>query len=116
MTRRGVLCGLLLLSAVLVCGVGWLVIASRPRATRARFQQVKEGMSREEVIRMVGPPKEDYSRHPDRRAGTHIHERWFCDEGCLSVVFNDADRAEVVYVLELDPPPLTERIRRWLGL
>jgi hypothetical protein len=52
-------------------------------------------MAREEVIRMVGRPQEDYSRHPDRRAGTFIHERWFCDDGCLGVVFNDADRAEV---------------------
>jgi hypothetical protein len=114
MTRRRALCGLLL-SAVLVCSVGWLVITSSPRATRARFQQVKEGMSREEVIRMVGPPKEDYSRHPDRRAHTYIHERWLCDDGGLNIVFDDADRVVVVQVSELDPPPLTERIRRWLG-
>jgi len=61
MTRRRVLCGLLLASA-LVAGLGiWLVIASRPRVTLARFEQVEKGMSREEVIRMVGGPAGDYS-------------------------------------------------------
>jgi hypothetical protein len=116
MTRRRVLCGLLLLSAVLVCGAGWLVLASGPRATRARFQQVKEGMSREEVIRMVGRPTEDYSRHHDRPAHGYIHERWLCDDGGLNIVFDDADRVVAFQVSELDPPTLTERIRRWLGL
>jgi outer membrane protein assembly factor BamE (lipoprotein component of BamABCDE complex) len=56
MIRRRLLCGLLLLSAVLACFVGWLWIASRPRVTRERFGQVKEGMTREEVIRTVGVP------------------------------------------------------------
>jgi len=50
MTRRRVLCGLLLASAVLACGVGVLWLASRPGATRARLEQVKPGMSREEAI------------------------------------------------------------------
>ena len=50
MTRRRVLCGLLLLSAVLACFAGWLWIDSRPRLTRVQFKQVKEGMSREEAI------------------------------------------------------------------
>jgi hypothetical protein len=73
-------------------------------------------MSREEVIRMVGRPTEDYSRHPDRRAHTYIRERSLCDDGCLDIVFNDADSVEAVQVSELVPPTLTERIRRWLGL
>src|SRR5262249_10623747 len=51
MTRRRVLCGLLLASAVLACFAAWLVIVSGPRVTRERFERVKEGMSREEVIR-----------------------------------------------------------------
>jgi hypothetical protein len=61
MTRRRVLCGLLLLSAVLVCVVGWLWMTSGPRVTTERFLKVTEGMSRERVIRTVGGPPGDYS-------------------------------------------------------
>src|SRR5262249_25067880 len=60
MTRRRVLCGLLLLSAVLACFAGWLWIVSGPRVRRAKFEQVKKGMTREEVIGIVGGPPGDY--------------------------------------------------------
>ena len=56
MTRRRVLCGLLLVSVVLACFTGWLWSVRRPRANPERFGQIKEGMSREEVIRIVGGP------------------------------------------------------------
>jgi hypothetical protein len=61
MTRRRLLYGLLLLSAVLACFAGWLVMSSGPRVTRARLEQVKEGMTREEVLRTVGAPPGDYT-------------------------------------------------------
>jgi hypothetical protein len=54
MTRRRVLCGLLLLSAVLACFAGWLWVESRPRATLELAEQVKDGMTRDEVVRKVG--------------------------------------------------------------
>jgi hypothetical protein len=130
MTRRRVLCGLLLASVVLACFAGWLV--SRPRVTRERFEQVKEGMSREAVIEMVGGPPGDYSRnHPlSLFAYAEAHERWVCDDAELVVHFDDADRAAEVLVLDVrldvrfyfdprrraKPPTFTERIRRWLGL
>ena len=60
MTRRRVLFGLLLASVVLAYFAGWLWMASGPRVTRERFEQVKKGMSREEVIRIVGGPPGDY--------------------------------------------------------
>jgi hypothetical protein len=61
MTRRRLLCGLLLLSPLLAGLVGWLWIAIDRRLTRERFEQVKEGMTREEVIRTVGTPPGKHS-------------------------------------------------------
>jgi hypothetical protein len=130
MTRRRVLCGLLLASALLVCGAGvWL--ASRPRVTQARFEQVEKGMTREEVVRIVGGPPGDYTS--DGRGSTFPYadgdQVWVCDSAALVVRFDDNDRAAEVLVLDprLDvhfyfglilerPPTFTERIRRWLGL
>jgi outer membrane protein assembly factor BamE (lipoprotein component of BamABCDE complex) len=130
MTRRRVLFGLLLVSVVLACFAGWLWMARDPRVTRERFEQVKEGMSREEVIRKVGAPPGNYSDGlwslyafgPERTW-------WVCDDAALAVDFDDAGTATNVVVLDphhdvhfsLSPrlpraPTLTERIRRWLGL
>jgi hypothetical protein len=125
MTRRRILFGLLLASAALACFGGWLWMASGPRVTRARFEQVKKGMSREEVIHIVGGPPGDYS---DGRAIPlfvlrfyHVkdYEQWLCDDGHLLVLFDDTGTATDVllfHVSEARPPTLTEKIRSWLGL
>jgi hypothetical protein len=119
MTCRRVLCGLLLASAVLACFAGWLIIANAGNAgkvTRARFEQVKQGMSREEVIRTVGESPRMY---------VEGLEYWSCDDGWLLVEFDAYDVATYANVGHLslrpqevpaEPPTLTERIRRWLGL
>jgi hypothetical protein len=118
MTRRRILCGLLLLSALLACFASWLWVVNGRKVTRARIEQVQKGMTREEVIRTVG-------RQPD---GRFDHSDWWaCDDAELEllIAFDDADRAAEVVVfnaglrpsgLVLRPPTLTERIRRWLGL
>jgi hypothetical protein len=83
MTRRRVLFGLLLASAVLTCFAGWLWIASRPRVSLARFEQVKQGMTREEVIRTVGGSPGDYTMEgtvPDKGQFSNLEYRR-CDEG-----------------------------------
>jgi len=136
MTRRRLLCGLLLLSALLACLGGRLCIASRPRVTRARFEQVKTGMSREEVIRTVGGVPGDYSsdgrgslealhRSLEKLPATALdpehrilwkYEYWYVDDGKLQVDFDAADMAVKVSIWKHEPPTLTERIRRWLGL
>ena len=121
MTRRRVLYALLL-SSVLLLGLGcWLVMASRSsRITRARFEQVEKGMSREEVIRTVGGPPGDYTS--EGRNPIFLHRRpdnyclWFCDDGRLIVLFDDADNVESFSVSKFDPPTPTELIRIWLGL
>jgi hypothetical protein len=124
MTRRRVLCGLLLVSAMLACLAGVFLIASGPRVSQARFKQVNKGMSRQEVIRIVGGPPGDYSS--GQYATTYGRARnywqvegWFCDDGELLIHFDHADSAAEVVLLNVDlprSPTLTERIRRWLGL
>src|SRR5262245_60058983 len=122
MTRRRLLCGLLLLSGVLACFGGWLWI-TRPRATRERFEQVKKGMSRDEVARTVGVPPGNYSNggvYPvlDHPVMIGSHQSWLCDDGYLLVHFDEADTAIDVVVSDVTylKTTLTERIRRWLGL
>jgi hypothetical protein len=134
LTRRRAVGGLLLVSAVLTCFAGWLWMASGPRVTSARFEQVKKGMSREEVIRSVGGPPGDYTSGriwteaslviSGEQASLVIseeqgksYELWLCDDGPVVVWFDDRGRAvevDVEFIPRLET--LTERIRRWLGL
>jgi hypothetical protein len=118
MTRRRVLCGLLLASALLVGFAGWLVLACGPRTMQSRFEKVKKGMTREEVIRTVGGPPGDYADGRISVPNSAIvweYECWTCDEGQMHVLFDDG--GTVTKMILSDPrPPLTERIRRWLGL
>ena len=113
MTRRRLLCGLLLASVVLACFAGWWV-ASHPRVTRARMEQVKEGMPREEVIRTVGGPPD--IRHNGYMNNTTDLEQWSSHDGHLFVQFDDKGTTIGVWVLKVQPPKFSERIRRWLGL
>src|SRR5262249_21648439 len=125
MTRRRLLCGLLLLLVVLASGVGvfWIANPHEVTVTRARLEQVRNGMLRDEVILIVGGPPGDYARRrlfvPLSGSEYPAHEEWLCDDGQLLVRFDDTDRAiDVVRTTIKLPPPLTltERIRRWLGL
>jgi hypothetical protein len=129
MTRRRVLCGLLLASVVLACFAGWLWVTA-PRVTRERFEQVKKGMSQQQVIRTVGRSWESMEggKPPTNVAfipGGRYPERWWWatdDRLCqLMVEFDDAGTAvEVeIHVRSVPlpkPPTLIEEIRRWLGL
>jgi hypothetical protein len=86
-------------------------------------------MSRQEVISMVGRPPGDYaggrsaplkiSPHAPRQWQREGYESWLYHDGQLFVRFDDAGTAtdvEVCDIPNLEPPTLTERIRRWLGL
>jgi hypothetical protein len=123
MTRRRLLCGLLL-CAVLVCFAGVFVVTNRPGVSSARFKQVQKGMSRQEVIRTVGGPPGDYSSgqfatdHSDARRYWQV-ESWFCGDLELLIHFDDDDTAAEVVLLHAhvpEPETLTKRIRGWLGL
>lgn len=118
MTRRRLLCGLLFSLALLVCFAGlWLV--SGPRGTRAKFERVANGMSREQVETTVGCPSNtsspSYLLLPGVRAT--MYDTWVCDDAILAVHFDDADTAVDVHVRDADRgPTMFGRLRRWLGL
>lgn len=119
MTRRRLLVGLLLTSAVLAGFAGWLWITDACQLTLAKLHRVKKGMSRAEVIRVVGRPPGDYSSGEYSLSDyerEYFESTWLCDEAALMVRF-DGDNAIEVEVREVDDrPTLTERVRRWLGL
>jgi len=87
---------------MLACFAGWLVIASGPRVTRERFEQIKKGMTREQVIHTVGGPPGNYSRRHTDLPALDLHETWLCDDSYMIVRFADAHAHP--------------GIRRWLGL
>jgi hypothetical protein len=114
MTRRRVLCGLLLASAVLACT---LLIANGFRAM-ARQEQVRnrltleqaEGMTREELVRMVGPPDDS----DDNTCTYQLYDRG----RTLVVCFDEAGKVCIVDDSGCGPstpPALIGKIRRWLG-
>src|SRR5262249_41011607 len=123
MTRRRLLCGLLLASMLLVGFGGWLWLGSGPRVSKARFEEVRKGMTWIEGVRTVGALPGNYLKghgiEPPLGVRYSDYESWHCDDGLLFVRFDEADKAVDVEVFDVflwGPPTLTERIRRWLGL
>jgi hypothetical protein len=127
MTRRRLICGLLLASVVLACfaGVLWIANAFRVRAmeeqAKKRYEQVRErltlqqieGMTKEEVVRTLGSPEEDaedFYVYPLYDSGRTL--LIFFDKGGK---VDDVDRSGCG-PLRPPTPTLTGRIRRWLGL
>jgi hypothetical protein len=121
MTRRRVLCGLLLVSVVLGFFAGWLVISNHGKMTRARFEQVKKGMSLEDVIRTVGGSPVKYP-HVVTRTGypeeLSRYECWVGDDAKLVVYFDHAGMVMTTVIVDggAPRPTLTQRFRGWLGL
>ncbi|QEL16029.1 outer membrane protein assembly factor BamE [Limnoglobus roseus] len=113
--------GLLLMAAV---GVGIAYSVRPARSMRARFEQVKEGMTREQVIGLVGPPG-DYSAGdgwPCPRSSIVYDldfESWLGNDAELLIEFDDngvAKDVRVWDVMELPRQTLLERLRNSLGL
>jgi outer membrane protein assembly factor BamE (lipoprotein component of BamABCDE complex) len=136
MTRRSLLCGLLLASAVLACFAGWLLAPETPtvgplsglRVTRDQLEEVTIGMSTEQVIRTVGGPPGNYTNgpisteacaclHPDQWP---LYGHWICDDGHLVVYFDKGGIVQDLMIYEVvclpKRPTRKEVIRRWLGL
>ena len=117
MRRRRVIAGLVVLAAA-----GATVVAVWPRAPRpclATFEQVREGMTRDEVIATVGgsPTTAPVPSLQQKLGITVLRDEWRADDGMLRVVFDADNRAEFVAVYAL-PRPKTRwgRLRANLGL
>jgi hypothetical protein len=140
MTRRRVLCGLLLASLVLACFAGWLVwrAVAKPERVRA-YEQLALGMTRTEVNQAIGVPPGRYTAkswdQPSqlylREAGipavnlyeyeltrdTDVKvEKWKWDDYWIFVAFDGEGKSVGCYLLSSGPPgpTLTQQIRHWL--
>jgi hypothetical protein len=95
-----------------------------PQPCRAIFEQVQEGMTREEVIATVGGPPGDYSRGESWWAPSGVrywgYEGWLGQDAELMVRFGPDGRADRVCVTNCwqfpSKPSLWERVCQRLGL
>jgi hypothetical protein len=116
MRRRRVIAGLVVLALV---GVAAVMLWPRgPRPSRATFEQVREGMTFEEVCATVGGPPGDYSDGGVSTIHTHWHppDMWWAEDGVLGVRFGDDGRAWQVIVTDGLPLSRWFRLRARLGL
>ena len=122
MRRRRVIVGL-----VVLVGLALAVAALRPRGPqpcRATFDQVRVGMTYDEVCAAVGGPPGDYSRGESWWGGYGVkfwgYEGWLGPDAQLMVRFDDAGRADRVAVVGcmryLSEPDFWDRLRARLGL
>jgi hypothetical protein len=79
-----------------------------PRPCLATFEQVRTGMTRDEVIATVGGPPTARGPWPSlqQKLGlTVIRDEWRTEDGLLRVTFGPDDRAEYVEVFALPVKP-----------
>ena len=119
MRRRRIIAGLVVLA---LAGVAVALWPRGPRPCRATFEQVREGMTYDDVCATVGGPPGDYS------GGTRFGlidlngppiTIWTAGDSELLVDFGYDGRvawAEVIEVSDIPRPPLIDRLRAWLGL
>jgi hypothetical protein len=109
--RRVALLGLVDASAV----VAVILWPRGPRLSRAAFERVHEGMTREEVSATLGRPPGVYTRRPVRNMVGGVNdcrERWAADDAEIIVFFGPDGRAFDVRVF--DPLPDDRNIRQHL--
>jgi hypothetical protein len=132
MLRRRLLFAALLVAAGVVAAAFMLIPHERPpRFTIEQFQQLKNGMTREEAVAVLGAPAGDYTagRGDYRRIeGGHILDGkgaedsqncWCGPDGAIDLWFDENGKmADGFYwhawPLEPRPPTLWERFKRWL--
>jgi hypothetical protein len=109
----------------------------RPQLSRESFEKVHKGMTRAEVYAFVGPPTGRYTdpdiscfNYDDISGHPQFPDWWMCEEGALSVLFENCamvpltykpetsqDRALSVRIdeVEVKNSNFLRRLGRWLG-
>jgi hypothetical protein len=135
MTRRRVLCGLLLALVLGALGVAWVVMVPRSKINRSNFARIQAGMSQQQVQDILGTPLvkvdawDEYELYDASGQifawadGGHFAagpdtDWWVGPEGCIVVDFSE--RREVVRTAFHPGRPMHpgwfERVRGFLGL
>lgn len=119
--RRTRLC---IVAGVVAVGVAVIafVVLTPPRLSRERMEAVRVGMSRAEVVALVGEPGDyagEYTRPDLENARFYwAYEGWLCTDGHLVVRFDAngvAGNVEILDVVQLPRLTLLQRIRTWLA-
>jgi hypothetical protein len=120
MRRRRLIVGLVVLALVAAAAVLW---PRGPKPCRATFEQVREGMTYDEVCAAVGAPPGDYSDgyclHSRYGFGYKAHQWWLANDGELFVEFGEDGTAVAVSARpaeRLPEPPALNRLRARIGL
>ena len=109
------------LALLIIAGI--LFFWPRNRITQANLERIREGMTKEEVIAILGPPG-NYETVTREWAGARAvrfpgkQENWYTDDLGVFVSFDNngkvLEKASVPYITT--HLSFFERIRRWLGL
>jgi hypothetical protein len=102
----------------------WFWPASRTNINVVSFQQIRKGMTRQEVEKLLGAPPGDYTSGRSSGSllalptapGEKSRYHWASDEGLITVAFDKDDRVvgEQYLPLSVTPETLGGRIRRFL--
>jgi hypothetical protein len=114
--RRWLLATLVALAAAVGLFFLW-----RPASVEERARRVREGMTRAEVLEVVGEPPGLYARATswaDSGLGPgHLYAGWYWDEGVLRVWFTEDGRVQrASFKANPDPPSFLTLWRLRLGL
>ena len=109
----------------------WLLAAIRPRKLHvATFQQIKLGMTQEQVESLLGGPPGDYGVNAGGKQRVSaegyiappgsIEKVWFNDNNHLEIYFDSLNRVVGLYkragYRRSPPPPLWDRLLRYFGI
>jgi hypothetical protein len=95
MKRRRVIVVVVVLALVAVVAVFW---PRGPRPCRATFEQVRDGMTREEVAATVGAPPGDYTGHDVCLVDDGDGETWTANDASLVVAYGPEGLAKEVRI------------------
>ena len=108
----------------------WLAFVFRPGITQANYERIREGMTLQEVQKLLGGPPGNYSRIPDKEAGLWTidpnrpdlnrqffigREVWIGNELAVAVWFDDQERVVRKESYETLDRSALQRLRDRLG-
>ncbi len=133
MKKRHVICLLsFFLLAVAAATTLWFLFPHEPRFTEEQCDLLSSGMTKEEVIALLGCPPGDYTTRKQRFVHctgsrcsaddikiNHAGKCWCGDDGAIGLVLESDGtlrRAEYYSTLTPEPTTVMERIKGWLGI
>ena len=90
------------------------VVALRWPSVQSRFDRIQKGMTYDEVITILGSPRNQWPVPGD--TGSWTVAEWFFDGADIVVFFDPSNRVSRGRYEALEPSSLLDRIRGWLGL